>query len=309
MSEEEGLYAAKELLNLSEEVYLSYNRLLNHFYKGNKNDYEEEINNLKKILLKEKKYYKKLDENITLYILNEFDDSEMLWSIENNLDKYLNITKLGLSFNEISYFRILNLLRDNYIISTRLSSFDDKEIMDYEIDEYNDKMLNNIIIENQLFNDFMSLFITNIDTYIKNTDDFELKKNLNIYKYIIVFTYGKNNLELLNNNTNYIYSKYIYDMFKYAEKEFSYNYDIMKTHYLDRALYSYLKDYEKSNDKLEVIINKCFMKSIIMLYQEDYKRANKIYESVVTKEDNEIDTIVKNSNIIARGAKTLTLNK
>ena len=46
-----------------------------------------------------------------------------------------------------------------------------------------------------------------------------------------------------------------------------------------------------------------------MLYQEDYKRANKIYESVVTKEDNEIDTIVKNSNIIARGAKTLTLNK
>lgn len=310
MSEEEGLYIAKELLNISEDIYLSYIRILNYHLSDNKEEYLKEKDKLSTLLKHEKKYYNKIDDDIILYILNELDDSQMITSIENNFDKYLNIINLGLKFNEVSYYRILCELRDKYIINCKLSRFDDLEIYDYELDEYNNRMLNNIILENQLFNDFLSLFIYNLNNYIKTSKDNKVKKDIITYKYICVFTYGNNNLDLLDKNqNNYIYSKYLYEMLLYADRDFSYNYDIIKTDYLDKISYLYFKNYKPTNNSIENIINNCFIKSIIMLYQEDYLRLNKIYNSVITVSDSNLDKLINNSANIVKQAKILTLNK
>lgn len=311
MSEEEGMYVAKELLGLSEEVYLSYTRLLNYKFVGDKDSYNKELNNLSSLIKKENIYYKNIDDNKILYLLNEMDINDMLSSIENNLDKYSNIVNLGFSFNDVSYYRILNLLRDNYIINSRLSRFDDRDLFEEDIDEYNDKMLNNLVIESQLFNDFVSLFNVNLNECIDNETDYKVKKNLITYKYIVCYVFGKNNFELLedrNVDNTYIYSKYLYDMLLNAGKDFSYSYDIMKTDYLDKILYNYLKEYNKC-DGINSIINMCFMKSIIMLYQDDYKRVSKIYDDMIYVEDNNMDKIVDNSFDYVSKVKVLTLNK
>lgn len=311
MSEEEGMFVAKELLGFSEDVYLSYNRLLNYKFVGDNKSYDKELSNLSNLIKKESVYYKNIDDRKVLYLLNEMDTSEMLSSIENIFDKYLNIVNLGFSFNEVSYYRILNLLRDNYILNSRLSRFDDNDLFEDDIDLYNDKMLNNLIIENQLFNDFVSLYVANLNEYIEKEKDYKIKKDLITYKYVVSYVYGKNNFELLedrNFDNTYVYSRYLYDILINADKEVSYSYDIMKFEYLDRVLYNFLKDY-REYDGVNNIINLCFMKSIIMLYQDDYKRVNKIYDDLIYVGDKKMDNIVDNSYSYASKVKVLTLNK
>ena len=312
MSEEEGLMVAKQLLNLSDDVCLAYTRLLDNYYLGYKDKYNQELSNLDELIKREKVHYNKIDDNVVLFLLNEMDVNDMLSSIENNLDKYTNIVNLGFNFSEVSYYRILNLLRDNYIINSRLSRFDDKDLFDYELEDYNAIMLNNIIVENQIFDDFLSLFVANLNECIKNSDNSQIKKDLNIYKYITVYVFGKNNFNLLDINYNvdntYIHSKLLYDMLVYADRDFSYNYDIMKIDYLDKVLYIYLNNY-RSGDKLSNIINSCFMKSMIMFYGEDYNRVAKIYNDKVINEDKLMNSIINNRKMIASKAKVLTLNK
>lgn len=237
-----------------------------------------------------------------------------LRSMDSILDKFYFIAFQYSDIDNKKLFRLLNNLRDSYILLNKMSKFDDEDIyqeLDEEdemfdeenfedeliipktdslkktFQEYEDKMLNNLLIEYKLFDDLLAMFICSMNEQLLDINDSKLKDEINDYKNVVLFTYAKSNVELLDNNLNFentiIQSKFLYDMLMFSDRELSYNYDIMKLDYLDKALYNFLKNIYSvkgyANTDLEKIVQSCYCKAIFTLYGDSYDRAISIFKS------------------------------
>lgn len=353
--------------DINDEILKCYKRILEYKLKGPKELIVKEFKKLKLLLKKESLLYKNMDKEELTILLEKVNLGE-LRCINTNLDKFYSIAFQYYSLEDEKSYRLLNNLRDNYILSYKLSRFDDEDVFedietqdyeeeydkdyDYEYDyeeeydqeyddeyedddeieieqkqefihnytkEYENKLLNNLIIEYQLFEDLLTMFICAINEQLQTIEDKALYEQLQTYKNVILYTYGKNNISLLDDNlsfdNSYIQSKFLYDILIASDREVSYNYEIMKLDYLDKALFTFFKDIYSikgyTNASLERIIQSCYSKAMLMMYANNYDRAISIFNSC--KKDNykyeHIDNVFANVKNTANKAKVLTLNK
>ena len=316
MLSEDRMSIVEELKNYSDNIRNSFNKLTEYEIDENNTKYIEELNKLKLNLYKENIFYEKLNKQDLYRMIIELDDNEFIDNLESNLDKFYNIPNLDKYYSELAFFRIINIIRDKAIIYNKITSFDDIELVDEEeIDDYYEKLLNTIIIEFQLFNDLLSLFIANLCDTTKLVEDKDVKHDLIIYKYLTAYTYGKNDLTLIEKNKSikntYIYSKLLYDMLKFSDKSILYNYDIIKTSYLDKVLYRFINNLEFNPNQAKQYINSSYLKALISLSGNDYERIKNMYYE--EKKDNYntkiLDNIFNDSKKIISKTKILTLDK
>ena len=316
MLSDDKMSIVEELLNYSEDIRNSFNKLMEYEINKRESKYVDESIKLKDLLFRENRFYEKINKDGLYRLIVELDENELIKNLESNLDKFYNLVNLDKYYEDLSIYRILNIIRDKSIIHARASLFDDVEVMDEEeIEDYEDKLFNTILIEFQLFNDLLSLFIANVNETISLVSDEEIRKDLIIYKYISAYIFGKNDLDLISRNkkldNTYVYSKLLTDMIEYSDREILYNYDIIKTNYLEKALYHFVNNLDSNPKEANMYINSCFAKALISLFGEDYSRSYKLYfnerrENYNTKS---LDMIFNNAKKIAGKTKVLTLNK
>lgn len=316
MLSDDKMSIVEELLNYSEDIRNSFNKLMEYEIDKRESKYVDESIKLKDLLFRENRFYEKINKDELYRLIVELDENELIKNLESNLDKFYNLVNLDKYYEDLSIYRILNIIRDKSIIHARASLFDDVEVMDEEeIEEYEDKLFNTILIEFQLFNDLLSLFIANINETISLVSDEEIRKDLIIYKHISAYIFGKNDLDLISRNkkidNTYVYSKLLTDMIEYSDREILYNYDIIKTNYLEKALYHFVNNLDSNPKNVNKYINSCYARALISLFGEDYSRSYKLYfnEKRENYDTKSLDMIFNNAKKIAGKTKVLTLNK
>lgn len=356
-----------DIRDINEEILKCYKKILKYKLMGPKELIVKEFKKLKLLLKKESLLYKNMNKEELAILLERVNLGE-LRCINTNLDKFYSIAFQYYSLEDEKSYRLLNNLRDSFILANKLSRFDDEDVFedietqdyeeeyekdyDYEYDyeeeneqeydydyeeeyepqieqkqeflhnytkEYENKLLNNLIIEYQLFEDLLTMFICAINEQLQTIEDKSLCEQLQNYKNVILYTYGKNNIKLIDDNldfdNSYIQSKFLYDMLLASDRCVSYNYEIIKLDYLDKALFTFFKDIYSikgyTNANLEKVIQACYLKAMLMVYANNYDRAVSIFNSC--RKDNykceHIDNIFENVKNTANKAKVLTLNK
>lgn len=303
-----------ELLNISKNLYNTFKNLIKYEINKDNEKYNNELIKLNYYMQKEKIMYKNINEEE----LNEIDrilaDEDK--DYETNLEKFFSLANYENKTTDLAFSRMQNKLVDLIIYNYRMTHF--QQALDYTTEfldeEENLQTLNTLILEQQIFNDLLELFICLLNTESINQTKQEIKEDLINYKHILVFLYGNDNTSLLNKNKKiedtYIYSKYLFEELRKTDSGLLYNYSIIKNEYLNKTLYKFLYNQSVSlKHNASSIIDKNFLKALIMLYAEDYKNAIQIYETEkdnITK-DLGIEIIFKNAKSVANSAKVLTL--
>lgn len=321
MSEEQIKEKVYDLLSLSEDICILYEQLYEN--EINNIDNKEVIKKLQKYLDRESKIYKNMSrDDISKLMYYAVENIIKLDKIDVNDDKFYLITSLGFDFKKVNEYRFMTMLRDSHIIKNRLTRFDYTDYLyyPYEQDEeekmYDDKLLNTILVETQIFNDFLELFVYDLNIHIKQMENNPIIKNiLTKYKYIVVSVLGKNNLNLLDKDMEkeFICSRLLYDVLDRTSAGILYNYEIIRDDYLDKNLYRFfLESSEDISDNEDIqftnkILDVAFINSIIDMYQEEMKKPYQIYKDTYNKIHDKKHIVAL--FLLGPEAKSLTLNK
>lgn len=316
-----------DIMDINEEITNLYKKLLDSKLSNNDKMYKQTILELKRTLEIEKDMYKKLTFSQSISLLNYFNSGELRnrFSI---FDKFYNLAFQYYEIDDEKRYRILNYLRDRCIMLDKISKFNDEDIYEYDEEEfeeeditldYENKMLNTLLVEFQLFADLLKLFICTLNYYIKNTFESELKENLLNYKNIIAFTYAKDDISIIEEDINFentfILSKLLYDVLIESGREVAYNYEIIKRDYLDKTLYEFFKNFYNLESikvpEFRKIIQKSYLISLLMLYQDEFDMPRMIFNQLkkVNYDDSHIESLLSNDKKIVANAKVLTLTK
>lgn len=310
----------EELLDISIRIKDKYNEILEDEVKGFEED-TKKIKELEELLCYEYDIYKELNYADLYELLEEIDVEDITqdnFNAFNNADKFYKIANVIMNNEILPYFRVVNMLRDSCIAKGPISKYDEETATaDLGIvarNYYADKMRNNLLIEFQLFTDLLDTFVSVLNDEIKSFDNLELKKYLTIYKYIVSYLYGRSDVSLVSRNksldSSFIYSRFIYDTLMQTDSEVSYSYEIIRNDYLEKALYKFLTKNNSDNINLgRRVVNISYVKAVIMLLGEDYKKAVSIYNSLSQDEivAAYLGSVFTNAKSVVNDAKVLTL--
>ena len=128
-----------DLRDINEEIMECYKKILEYKLKGPKELIVKEFKKLKLLLKKESVLYKNMDKEELTILLERVNLGE-LRCMDTMLDKFYSIAFQYYSLEDQKNYRLLNNLRDNYILAHKISRFDDEDVFeDIETQDYEEE--------------------------------------------------------------------------------------------------------------------------------------------------------------------------